>query len=59
MDTQVTIKNVSLQTLELYLKGSRSPKAVYLGPGQITRCWDSQVSDQIKTLENRRLVKIS
>lgn len=59
MDAIKTIKNVSLQNLELYFKAPKGPKVQYLAPNNIIKVLESTITDQVKTLAERRLLKIS
>lgn len=53
----VSIKNVTLQILELYQTTERGPKVHYVGPGKIIVLPESGVSQQIKNLVERRMLK--
>lgn len=56
------IKNESVRGLEIILKppsSSAEPKSVWLAPRKIIEIKDSEVSDQLITLQTRKLVKIT
>lgn len=52
------IVNVSLQTWCLFLKSNGSPNRVILNPNKSVNVSDGQISEQVKTLANRRLISI-
>lgn len=59
MESLITIKNTSLQNLEIYLKSPSGPKVQYLQPSQVVQIKESQLTDQVRTLAARRMLKIS
>lgn len=59
MESLITIKNTSLQNLEIYLKSPGGPKVQYLQPSQVVQIKESQLTDQVRTLAARRMLKIS
>jgi len=52
------VKNVSLQTLELYQTTNRGPIIHFVQPGKIIEIPTNEVSNQMKTLAGRRMLKI-
>jgi len=55
----VKIKNVTLQTLELYETTPKGPKVHYVPPSQMITIPESGVTKQIRTLVTRRMLKIN
>jgi hypothetical protein len=53
------IKNDSLQGFILYLSSPKGSNSYWLKPGQSIVVPDSALSEQVKTLHKRRLLKIS
>lgn len=52
------IKNVSLQTLEIYQTTPRGPIAHFVQPKHMITIPSKEVSTQMKTLAARRMLKI-
>ena len=52
------IKNTSLQGRYVFLSTSVGAKEVWLSPGQTVVVQESSITNQVKTLANRRLLKI-
>lgn len=55
----VSVKNVTLQILELYQTTPKGPKVHYVGPNKILTLPEDEVSQQIKNLAERRMLKIN
>jgi hypothetical protein len=55
------IKNESVRGLEIILKPLHNgePKAVWLAPRRAVEVQDYEISDQLITLQTRKLVKIT
>lgn len=53
-----TVKNVSVQGLELYLLMPNGAEAVWLAPRQSITVPKEQISQQIETLHRRRVIKV-
>lgn len=54
-----TIKNYSLQGLHVLLNTPEGPEFVWIQPRQSISVPESQISEQAKTLHQRRLIQIS
>tara|TARA_R110000744_G_scaffold251581_1_gene367497 strand:- start:24 stop:200 length:177 start_codon:yes stop_codon:yes gene_type:complete len=52
------IQNESLQRLELYLIGEKGTQRIWLMPREVIAVPGSYLSDQIKNLSQRRMLKI-
>lgn len=54
----MNIKNVSLQGLEIYLNTSKGPQTKWLPPKGVLKLSNNEVSDQLKNLIQRRMIKV-
>lgn len=53
-----TVKNMSVQGLEVYKTTATGPEAVWLGPRQSIVIPESQIGSQIQNLAKMRMVKV-
>ena len=53
-----TIKNVSIQGLEIYVSTPNGPETIWVQPRQSITIPESYVGSQIKQLAIRRMVKV-
>ena len=52
------IKNDSLQGFEIYLRTEGGAKAVWLKPREVITVPEHYITEQVKTLHKRRLLKV-
>lgn len=53
-----TIKNLSLQGFEVYLATRNGPKPIWLAPSSCVVVPESFISEQVKLLVKRRILKV-
>lgn len=54
----IGIRNESLQSLEIYVMTPNGPKTYWLSPNEIVTLPEDFVSEQIKILSARRMLKL-